>query len=135
MANLIDDLQQGLVSRRKLLDLLTGAAGSVVLASAQSKQTKAPEGIVEPPKLSPANIGGGGRIERDFYREWLKKSKVPMLEGYSLPDAAKQEGQPWPEIGGGGPGLYFFGEEPTGGGIFENFPGQGPGPPGGFFPT
>src|SRR5438034_676169 len=78
MANLIDDFQQGLVSRRKLLELLTGAAGSVVLASGQGKQTKAPEGIVEPPKLSPANIGGGGRIERDFYREWLKKSKVPM---------------------------------------------------------
>ncbi len=57
MANLIDDLQQGMVSRRRLLELLTGAAGSVTLASAQSgKQTKAPAGIVEPPKISPANI-------------------------------------------------------------------------------
>ena len=110
MANLIDDLQQGMVSRRRLLELLTGAAGSVTLASAQSgKQTKAPTGIVEPPKLSPANIGGGGRIERDYYREWLKTSKVPMSEGYSLLDAAKAEMQPWPEIGGRGLYLDFSG--------------------------
>src|ERR1700688_369704 len=103
-----------MVSRRKLLELLTGAAGSVVLASrplkAQSgKQAKAPAGIVEPPKLSPANIGGGGRIERDFYREWLKNSKVPIAEGYSLLDAAKQEVRPWPEIGGRGLYLNFSG--------------------------
>ena len=114
MANLIDDFQQGFVSRRRLLELLTGAAGTVTLASkplnAQSgKQTKAPAGIVEPPKFSPANIGGGGRIERDFYREWLKKSKAPMIEGYSLLDAAKQEVQPWPEIGGKGLYLNFAG--------------------------
>src|SRR2546423_4095724 len=110
MANLIDDFQQGMVSRRRLLELLTASAGSVVLARAQSnKQTKRPAGIVEPPKISPANIGGGGRVERDFYREWLKKSKVPMLEGYSLLDAAKQETQPWPEIGGRGLYLNFSG--------------------------
>jgi quercetin dioxygenase-like cupin family protein len=120
MANLIDDLQQGLVSRRKLLGLLTGAAGSVVLASAQSnKQTKAPAGIVEPPRLSPANIGGGGRIERDFYREWLKQSKVPGIEGYSLLDATKQEVQPWPEIGGRGLYLNFSGNVHMDGAIQE----------------
>ena len=61
------------------MELLTGAAGMVTLASnplrAQSdKRAKAPAGIVEPPKFSPANIGGGGRIERDFYRDWLKKA-------------------------------------------------------------
>jgi hypothetical protein len=83
MANLMDDLQQGMVSRRRLLELLTVAAGSVVIASeplrAQSgRQTTAPKGIVEPPKFSPSNIGGGGRIERDFYREWIKTTKVPM---------------------------------------------------------
>ena len=110
MANLVDDLQQGMVSRRRLMELLTVATGSVTLASAQSgKQTKAPAGIVEPPKISPANIGGGGRIERDFYREWLKTSKAPMSEGYSLLDAAKQELQPWPEIGGRGLYLNFSG--------------------------
>lgn len=110
MANLMDDLQQGMVSRRRLLELLTVAAGSVTLASAQSgKQTKAPKGIVAPPKFSPSNIGGGGRIERDYYREWLKTSKVPTLEGYSLLDAATQEVQPWPEIGGRGLYLNFSG--------------------------
>ncbi|HXA67039.1 MAG TPA: cupin domain-containing protein [Bryobacteraceae bacterium] len=113
MPNLIDEFQQGLVSRRRLLELLTGAAGTVTLASprlhGQSKPAKAPAGVVEPPKFSPANIGGGGRIERDFYREWLKKSQVPMIEGYSLLDAAKQEVQPWPEIGGKGLYLNFSG--------------------------
>jgi len=114
MANLMDDLQQGMVSRRKLLELLTAAAGSVVIASEQlraqsGRKTTAPKGIVEPPKFSPSNIGGGGRIERDFYREWIKTSKVPMLEGYSLLDAATQEMQPWPEIGGRGLYLNFSG--------------------------
>jgi quercetin dioxygenase-like cupin family protein len=113
MSNLIDGLQQGLVSRRRLMELLAGAAGVVTIASsplrAQDKRTKAPAGIVEPPKFSPANIGGGGRIERDFYRNWLKTSKVPMLEGYSLLDATKQEVQPWPEIGGKGLYLNFSG--------------------------
>ena len=80
MSNLIDGLQQGLVSRRRLMELLAGAAGMVTLASPRAraqadKRTKAPAGIVEPPKFSPANIGGGGRIERDYYREWLKNSK------------------------------------------------------------
>src|SRR5207248_1231857 len=89
---------------------LSRAAGSVTLASAQSgKQTTAPKGVVAPPKFSPSNIGGGGRVERDFYREWLKTSKVPMLEGYSLLDAATQEVQPWPEIGGRGLYLNFSG--------------------------
>src|SRR5256714_15085244 len=134
MANLIDDFQQGMVSRRRLLELLTASAGSVVLARAQSnKQTKRPAGIVEPPKISPANIGGGGRIERDFYREWIKTSKVPMLEGYSLLDAAKQEVQPWPEIGGRGLYLNFFGNVHIDGGIQEIQAGEDPGTPPGFF--
>src|SRR5207248_655570 len=104
---------------------LSRAAGSVPLASAQSgQQTTAPKGVVAPPKFSPANIGGGGRIERDFYREWLKKSKVPMLDGYSLLDAAKQEVQPWPEIGGRGLYLNFSGNVHMDGVIQEIPPGK-----------
>src|SRR4029079_7325708 len=58
-------------------------------------------------KLSPANIGGGGRVERYFYRDWIKASKIPMVEGYSILDAKTQEVQPWPEIGGRGVYLNF----------------------------
>ena len=67
MASLFDELQKGTVSRRKLFELLPMAAGSAALASAQAgkqaKQTKG--GAAASPKMSPANIGGGGRIERD----------------------------------------------------------------------
>jgi hypothetical protein len=35
----------------------------------------------EKPIFRPANIGGGGRIERNFYRQWLRISKVPTVEG------------------------------------------------------
>jgi len=109
MANLFDELQMGTVSRRRILELLA-AAGSAVLAGAQTKQGKqAAPPAGDPPKFSPANIGGGGRIERDFYRQWIKNSKVPMLEGYSLLDAATQEVQPWPETGGRGLYLNFAG--------------------------
>jgi quercetin dioxygenase-like cupin family protein len=116
MANLFDELQMGTVSRRRLFELLTVAGGSAVLAGAQSNQPKSPPsatsdqpGTGNQPKLSPANIGGGGRIERDFYRQWIKNSKVPMVEGYSIMDAAKQEVRPWPETGGRGLYLNFSG--------------------------
>jgi quercetin dioxygenase-like cupin family protein len=110
MANLFDELQMGTVSRRRILELLSVAGGSAALAAAQTtKQGKQAPVAAEQPKISPANIGGGGRIERDFYRQWIKNSKVPMLEGYSLLDAAKQEVQPWPEIGGRGLYLNFSG--------------------------
>jgi quercetin dioxygenase-like cupin family protein len=109
MANLFDELQMGTVSRRRIMELLA-AAGSAVLAGAQTRQGKpAAPSSSEQPKFSPANIGGGGRIERDFYRQWIKNSKVPMLEGYSLLDAATQEVQPWPETGGRGLYLNFAG--------------------------
>lgn len=110
MANLFDELQMGTVSRRRLFGLLSAAGGSAALAAAQSKQAKSPPRATgDQPKISPANIGGGGRIERDFYRQWIKNSKVPMVEGYSIMDAAKQEVQPWPESGGRGLYLNFSG--------------------------
>ena len=101
MANLFDELQMGTVSRRRLLELFSVAAASAELASAQSPQAK-PSAAKDQPKLSPANIGGGGRIERDFYRQFLNNSKLPMVEGYSIFNAARQEVQPWPETGGRG---------------------------------
>ena len=101
MANLFDELQMGTISRRRLFELLPVAGASALVARAQ--------GTAEEPKLSPANIGGGGRIERDFYRQWIKNSKLPMVEGYSILDAAKQEVQPWPETGGRGLYLNFSG--------------------------
>jgi quercetin dioxygenase-like cupin family protein len=121
MPNLIDELQQGMLSRRRMLELLTAASGAAAIMPAQSKQSKP---ATEPPKLSPANIGGGGRIERDFYREWIKSSKVPMLEGYSLLDAAKQEVMPWPETGGKGLYLNFSGNVHMDGMIQEIPPGK-----------
>jgi len=100
MANLFDELQMGTVSRRKLFQLLL-AGSSAAAAAAQTADKQ--------PKLSPTNIGGGGRVERNFYREWIKTSKVPMAEGYSILDATKQEARPWPEIGGRGLYLNFSG--------------------------
>jgi quercetin dioxygenase-like cupin family protein len=110
MANLFDELQLGTVSRRRLFQLLTTTGASAAVAGAQSRPapTTAPT-AGDQPKMSPANIGGGGRIERDFYRQWLKNSKLPMAEGYSILDAAKQEVQPWPETGGRGLYLNFSG--------------------------
>src|SRR5690242_7951780 len=98
MAILFDELQHGTVSRRRLFELLSIAGSSAALARAQSNLTKPKQAAPgDQEKISPANIGGGGRIERDFYRQWIKNSKVPMVEGYSILDAAKQEVQPWPE--------------------------------------
>ena len=111
MSNLIDDLFSGIVSRRNFIELATKAGIALPLVNltlaqvAAQSVTKAPEGQ----KFSPANIGGGGRVERDFYRDWIKTSKVPMVEGYSILDAKTQELQPWPEIGGRGVYLNFSG--------------------------
>ncbi len=125
--SLFDDLQQGMVSRRRMMELLSGVAGSAALARAQGQaKPAAPAG--DQPKFSPSNIGGGGRIERDFYREWIKKSKVPMLEGYSLLDAAKQEVLPWPETGGRGLYLNFSGNVHMDAVIEEIPPGKALGP-------
>lgn len=111
MSNLLDDLFTGGVSRRKFIELASKAGLALPLAnfalSEVAAQSAAPaqDGI----KFSPANIGGGGRIERDFYRDWIKNSKVPMVEGYSILDAKTHEVQPWPEIEGRGVYLNFSG--------------------------
>jgi len=111
MSYLLDDLFSGAVSRRKFIEMAAKAGFALPMANftlaeiAAQSLPKAPEGQ----KLSPANIGGGGRVERDFYRDWIKTSKIPMVEGYSILDAKTQEVQPWPEIGGRGAYLNFSG--------------------------
>ena len=111
MSNLIDDLFSGIVSRRNFVELAAKAGLALPLVNltlaeiAAQSLPKSQEGQ----KFSPANIGGGGRVERDFYRDWIKASKVPMVEGYSILDAKTQEVQPWPEIGGRGVYLNFSG--------------------------
>ena len=77
-----------------------------------------------PQKISPANIGGGGRVERDFYGEWLKKSGVPQIEGYAIADASTQELKPWPEIGGRGLYCHFSGNVHMDAVIMEIPPGK-----------
>lgn len=120
MSNLLDDLLTGHLSRRRLMQglavpLVGAAAGAQESAKPKSSAPKRKEGVV----YSPENIGGGGRIERNFYRDWTKSSKVPMIEGYSILDAAKQEVQPWPEIGGRGLYLNFSGNVHMDGVIIE----------------
>ena len=114
MTNFSDHLFFGTLSRRQLFERLTatGLAAPLAAAAAQAGQPR-PKGAPEPQEenlvFSPANIGGGGRIERNFYRDWIKKSKVPSTEGYAILDAKRQELQPWPEIGGRGLYLNFPG--------------------------
>jgi quercetin dioxygenase-like cupin family protein/oxalate decarboxylase/phosphoglucose isomerase-like protein (cupin superfamily) len=111
MSNLLDDLFTGAVSRRKFIEIASKAGLALPMANlalaevAAQTAPKAQEGQ----KFSPANIGGGGRLERDFYRDWIKTSKAPMVEGYSILDAKTQEVQPWPDIGGRGVYLNFSG--------------------------
>ena len=101
MSNLFDELLAGTVTRRQLFTALPVLGGAAAVASAQQSTDSV--------RLSPANIGGGGRIERNFYREWIKKSKVPMAEGYSMLDAKNHRVGQWPEIGGRGLYLNFSG--------------------------
>jgi len=133
MSEFLDDLQNGTVSRRAFLARVSAAgAGLSLLQSAfpgviaelgaQEKQSKPEE---ENPVYSPANIGGGGRVERNFYRAWIKKSRVPMVEGYSILDAKTQEVSPWPEIGGRGVYLNFSGNVHMDGVILEIPEGKG----------
>ena len=111
MSNLLDDLFTGGVSRRKFIEMASKAGLALPLANFALSEVAAQTAPQqqEGPKFSPANIGGGGRVERDFYRDWIKNSKVPMVEGYSILDAKTQEVQPWPEIEGRGVYLNFSG--------------------------
>lgn len=111
MSSFFDDLLTGHLSRRQVMNAFAEMP-AVGVAAAQNKQTRQDkqqarkkEGMV----YSPDNIGGGGRVERNFYREWAKTSKIPMVEGYSIMDAHTQEVHPWPEIGGNGAYLNFSG--------------------------
>lgn len=122
MSKIIDDLLTGHLSRRRLMEALAIPLAAVtVSAQEQSPGKSSPDqprrkaGVV----YSPDNIGGGGRIERNFYREWTKTSKTPMVEGYSILDAKTQEVHPWPEIGGRGVYLNFSGNVHMDGLIME----------------
>ncbi len=122
MSNFLDDMIAGVVSRRDFLERLTMAgAGAAVLAKAFPDAVAQ---VQENPKYSPANIGGGGRLERNFYRDWIRQSKVPMVEGYSIFDARDQEAQPWPAIEGRGLYLNFSGNVHMDGVIMEIAPGK-----------
>ena len=104
--------------------IAAAGAGASLLAASAFGQQKPPQPEAENPKYSPENIGGGGRLERNFYRDWIRKSKVPMVEGYSIYDARDQEALPWPEIGGKGLYLNFSGNVHMDGVIVEIAPGK-----------
>jgi hypothetical protein len=124
MRELLDDLFTGSVSRRKFLERaavaglalpLLGSAVDDADAQTKSRGKQKPKpqpagAEQENPVYSPANIGGGGRIERNFYRDWTKHTKVPKFDDpYSVYDVVTQEVHPWPEIGGRGLYLNFTG--------------------------
>src|SRR5260370_10147505 len=122
----LDDLYMGSLSRRKMIERISAAGLALPLFGAQAmaqgdkkKQSKDSDDDV---KLSPENIGGGGRVERNPYRAWIKKTKIPTVEGYSILDAKTQEVQPWADIGGRGVYLNFSGNVHMDGVIFEIAP-------------
>src|SRR5437016_3217609 len=127
MTELLDQLCSGVVSRRSFMEKIAaaGAGMSLLGVAANAQEKKSGRQInLEGPKYSPANIGGGGRLERNFYREWTQNSQVPMVEGYSIFDARDQEARPWPEIGGRGLYLNFSGNVHMDGQILEIPPGK-----------
>src|SRR5262249_54230594 len=115
MNELLDELLIGSVSRRRFLEKASAASLAALAAATEAEAPGPPVDKQETKaerkgeKLSPATIGGGGRVERNFYRDWIKESKVPTVEGYSIYDAAKQEVRAWPEIEGRGLYLNFSG--------------------------
>src|SRR3989442_12089497 len=139
MRELLDDLFTGSVSRRKFIEraaaaglalpLLGGAVGDAgAQTKSRGKQEPKPNSTGEQqenPVYSPANIGGGGRIERNFYRDWTKHTKVPKYDNpYSVFDVVTHEVHPWPEIEGRGMYLNFTGNVHMDGVIFEIPPGK-----------
>lgn len=130
MSNLLDELLMGTVSRRRFLEQVSAAGLGLSLMGLPSPSVEArnpsqekSQGTQGPQEenlvYSPANIGGGGRVERNFYRDWIKTSRVPMVEGYSIYDAKTQDVHPWPEIGGRGVYLNFSGNVHMDGVIYE----------------
>jgi len=115
MSDFLDELCTGVVTRRSFMEKMALAGAALTAASQAHAQTPQQEN----PTYSPANIGGGGRVERNFYRDWIKKSGLPMVEGYSIYDARNQEALPWPEIGGRGLYLNFSGNVHMDGAILE----------------
>lgn len=150
MSEFLDDLFNGVLSRRSFLEKLSATtAGLPLLAGAvagageprpphppaagQASAAKGTHKQEEPdidqlpddnPIYAPANIGGGGRIERNFYRKWLKYTKISTVEGYSILDARTQEVFPWPEVEGRGVYLNFSGNVHMDGVIYEIPPGK-----------
>jgi len=111
MKEVLDDLFTGTVSRRRFITRASAAGlalpllGSALADTADAQRPK-PKPKPQPdkaeqenPVYSPANIGGGGRIERNFYRDWAKRTKIPKYDDpYSIFDVVNQEVQTWPEI-------------------------------------
>jgi len=127
MKELLDDLFNGTVSRRKFLERASAAGfalpllGSAITADAQEgKPKQKPPASSDDVVYSPANIGGGGRIERNFYRQWTKSTKIPKIDDpYSVFDVVTQETKPWPEIGGRGLYINFTGNVHMDAAIYE----------------
>src|SRR5438067_11719678 len=91
MKQLLDDLFTGTVSRRKFIERASAAGlalpiiGSGLMKSASAQGAKKPKPKTETVDqenavYSPANIGGGGRIERNCNREWIKHTTIPRCD-------------------------------------------------------